>query len=122
MLEPLLPEKRKSVSVDDRRIMNAILYVLRIGIPWREPPEAYGPCARAYSRFNRWTGRGILRQIFARLVAKSRDGLCFVDSTVTKAHRVTISAEGGRNTGEPGSAEVREPQRSTRLSMEKAGR
>jgi transposase len=42
-LEPLMPAKRKSARVDDRRITNAILYVLRTGIPWRDLPEAYGP-------------------------------------------------------------------------------
>jgi transposase len=37
LLEPLMPKSRKSVRVDDRRIMNAIFYVLRIGMPWRDP-------------------------------------------------------------------------------------
>ena len=29
LLEPLLPRSRKSARVDDRKIMNAIFYVLR---------------------------------------------------------------------------------------------
>lgn len=31
LLEPLLPKSRKSARVDDRKIMNAIFYVLRTG-------------------------------------------------------------------------------------------
>ncbi len=31
LLEPLLPKSRKSARVDDRVIMNAIFYVLRLG-------------------------------------------------------------------------------------------
>src|SRR5476649_867165 len=33
LLEPLLPKSRKSARVDDRKIMNAIFYVLRTGMP-----------------------------------------------------------------------------------------
>jgi hypothetical protein len=43
VLEPLMPSSRKSARKDDRKIMNAIFYVLRTGIPWRDLPERYGP-------------------------------------------------------------------------------
>ena len=46
LLEPLMPSSRKSGLVDDRRIMNAIFYVLRTGMPWRDLPERYGPIRR----------------------------------------------------------------------------
>jgi hypothetical protein len=36
LLEPLLPKSRRSARVDDRKIMNAIFYVLRTGMPWWE--------------------------------------------------------------------------------------
>jgi len=36
LLEPLMPKVRKSARADDRRIMNAIVYVLRTGMPWRD--------------------------------------------------------------------------------------
>ena len=41
LMEPLLPKSRKSGRVDDRKIVNAIFYVLRTGIPWRDLPERY---------------------------------------------------------------------------------
>ena len=43
VLEPLMPNSRKSARADDRKIMNAIFYVLRTGMPWRDLPERYGP-------------------------------------------------------------------------------
>ena len=52
LLEPLMPKSRKSARADDRRIMNAIFYVLRTGMPWRDLPERYGPYTTAYNRFN----------------------------------------------------------------------
>jgi transposase len=45
VLEPLMPKSRKSARPHDRRIINAIFYVLRTGIPWRDLPERYGPYA-----------------------------------------------------------------------------
>jgi transposase len=39
LLEPLMPKSRKSARADDRKIMNAIFYVLRTGMPWRDLPE-----------------------------------------------------------------------------------
>jgi len=57
LLEPLMPKSRKSARADDRRIMNAIFYVLRTGMPWRDLPERYGPYTTAYNRFNRIVSR-----------------------------------------------------------------
>jgi transposase len=96
VLEALLPSKRKSARVDDRRILNAILHVLRTGIPWRDLPECYGPYTTAYNRFNRWSRRGIWKRMFDQLAAKSRDHLHLIDSTIVKAHRAASGAKGGR--------------------------
>src|ERR1700745_3997895 len=53
LLEPLMPKSRKSARADDRKIMNAIFYVLRTGMPWRDLPERYGLCALVASRLRR---------------------------------------------------------------------
>ena len=54
LLEPLMPSSRKSGRVDDRRIMNAIFYVLRTGMPWRDLPERYGPIRLSITHI--WSG------------------------------------------------------------------
>ena len=122
LMEPLLPKSRKSGRVDDRKIVNAIFYVLRTGIPWRDLPERYGPYTSAYNRFNRWSRKGIWKRVFERLAAKSHDSLFLIDSTIIKAHRSAIGAKGGRKIRLSGSAEAAEPQKSTRRSTAKAGR
>ena len=104
-LEPLMPAKRKSARVDDRRVVNAILHVLRTGIPWRDLPEAYGPYTTAYNRFNRWAGRGIWKRVFERLA-----------STGPRPE-----PGGGRPGKESGSAGAAGRQRYTRSLMERAG-
>lgn len=97
LLEPLMPKRRKSARVDDRKIMNAIFYVLRTGMPWRDLPERYGPYTTAYNRFNRWSRRGIWRQIFDQVAARSRVGLYFIDSTIVKAHRCASGGKGEKS-------------------------
>jgi len=54
IVEPLLsPGGRGSARADDRRVVNGIFYVLRVGSPWRDLPERYAPYATVYNRFNR---------------------------------------------------------------------
>ena len=122
LLEPLLPKSRKSARVDDRKIVNAIFYVLRTGMPWRDLPARYGPYTTAYNRFNRWSRRGIWKRVFDQLASKSRDSLYLIDSTVVKAHRAASGAKGGRKIRRSASAVAAEPPRSARLSTAKAGR
>jgi transposase len=95
LLEPLLPKNRKRARVDDRKIVNAIYYVLRTGMPWRDLPARYGPYTTAYNRFNRWSRRGIWKRVFDQLASKSRDSLYLIDSTVVKAHRAASGAKRG---------------------------
>ena len=77
--------------------MNAIFYVLRTGMPWRDLPERYGPYTTANNRFHRRSRRGIWKKIFDKLVAQSRDSLYLIDSTIVKAYRAASGAKGGQN-------------------------
>jgi transposase len=121
LLEPLLPQQRKSARADDRRVLNGIFYVLRTGMPWRDLPERYGPYTTAYNRFNRWSRRGIWKRVFERLANKSRDSLHLIDSTIVKAHRSAAGAKGGSSARRSASAAVAAAQRSTPVSTAKAG-
>ena len=52
MIEPLLSNKPRGVPrVDDRRVLNGIMWVLRASPPWRGLPERYGPYATCYNHF-----------------------------------------------------------------------
>ena len=122
LLEPLLPKSRKSARVDDRKIVNAIFYVLRTGMPWRDLPERYGPYTTAYNRFNRWSCRGIWKRVFDQLASKSHDSLYLIDSTIVKAHRAASGGKGGRKIRRSASAAAVEPRKSTRSSIAEVGR
>lgn len=67
---PLLPKGTrgsKRSPADDRRILNAIFYILRTGAPWANLPERYGPYKTAYNRYNRWAMRSIVERFFSRM-------------------------------------------------------
>jgi transposase len=122
LLEPLMPTARKSGRKDDRHVMNAIFYVLRTGMPWRDLPDRYGPYTTAYNRFNRWSRRGIWKKIFDTLASKSRDSLYLIDSTIVKAHRAASGAKGGRKIRRSASAAAGGARKSTPSSTAKAAR
>lgn len=56
-LQPMLPKPRKRgrPPTDRRLILNAILYVLKGGIPWRLLPSDFPPWQTVYHVFRAWT-------------------------------------------------------------------
>src|SRR5258708_32581696 len=75
VLQPLIPAIAADAAyqVHERReIVNAILYVLRSGCPWRLLPHevpAWGTC---YSYFRRWQREGVWDQILKTLRMEGR--------------------------------------------------
>jgi len=114
-LEPLVPPRKAGRRrVDDRRIINGILWKLASGAPWRDLPEWYGPWQTVYTRFRRWTRAGVWDRILAAVqqqadAAGQLDGVVhFVDGTVIRAHQHAAGAKGGiqrrRHSGGAGAA------------------
>jgi transposase len=59
-IRPFLPNKPRGVPrVDDRRVLNGILWILRSGAPWRDLPETFGPFRAALSTSGDSEGQGI---------------------------------------------------------------
>jgi transposase len=53
-LKPLLPSQKPKTggpAHGHRRILNGMLWLLRMGAPWRDLPERYGPWSTVASRF-----------------------------------------------------------------------
>ena len=82
--------------------MNAILWILCTGAPWRDLPEHYGPWKSAYTSFYRWEQRGVWRAAISDLLheldaaGKLDNDLWCVDGSVIRAHRVAAGAGGLR--------------------------
>lgn len=86
---------------DHRQVVNAILFKLRTGAPWRDLPERYGPWKTAHERLRRWTMDGTWEKILDEAVVKDDavgevEWIISVDSTVVRAHQ---HAAGARKKG-----------------------
>ena len=86
VIEPLLPNKPRGVPrVDDRRVLNGILWVLRTGEPWRELPERCGPYTTCYNRFNRWRKKGSWDRLMDAVVEAYDGNVQMIDSSSVRA-------------------------------------
>jgi transposase len=99
VIQPLLPASgtKGRPRVDDRRVINGMLYKCKTGIAWRDLPERYGPWKTVYNRFWRWARNGTLATLVARVrvIAEAIDELdreVSVDSSITRAHQHAAGA------------------------------
>ena len=103
-LRPLLPAQKPVTgrpAKDHRTIVNAILWRLATGVPWRDLPARYGPWQTVYTRFRRWQRAGVWARVLAALQAAGDTqgdldwSLHFVDGTVVRAHQHAAGAKKG---------------------------
>jgi transposase len=88
IIEPLLPNKPRGVPrVDDRRVLDGILWRFRTGSPWAEIPERYGPPTTCYNRFVRWRKAGVWDRLLAAVSAGFNGELVMIDSTCVRVHQ-----------------------------------
>ena len=79
----------------DRSFFEALLYLARTGIPWRDLPSEFGRWDAAYNRFRRWVASGALRRLFEALTDNPALGefrRVLIDSTIIRAHQHAAGA------------------------------
>lgn len=70
LIEPLVrggKEAKGRPPRDVREMINAMMWVLRTGAPWRDLPDRYGPWQSAYHYFNQWRKAGLFDRILEAL-------------------------------------------------------
>jgi transposase len=70
ILEPLIPPLRTDAPYhkhERRTIVNAILYVLRSGCPWRLLPHDFPPYATVFDSFRKWQRDGTWDRVLQAL-------------------------------------------------------
>ena len=96
IIEPLLPNKPRGVPrVNDRRVLNGILWRFRTGSPWRDIPERYGPSTTCYNRFVRWRKAGVWDRILDAVSAAYDGDLIMIDSSCVRVHQHGASGKKG---------------------------
>lgn len=92
-IKVLLPGQEGIVGVtaiDNRKFINAVLWILRSGSPWRDLPERYGDWKNTHCRFSRWSQSGIWKRVFSKL---SKDL-----TMIVRAHQHVCGAKGKQKT------------------------
>ncbi len=105
LLEPLVPaiSPEAAYAVHTRReIINAILYVLRSGCPWRMLPHEFPAWGTVYDYFRRWQHEGVwdsLMQTLRREVRKKQGRDAEPSAAVIDSQSIKTSAVRGPEKG-----------------------
>ena len=82
-IEPLLPKHGPAKT--KRRFLDAVLFVGKTGLPWRDLPARFGHWNGVWKRFDRWSRAGLWQKLFDALQDPDLEWL-ILDSTVIRAH------------------------------------
>jgi transposase len=100
IISPLLPSERgrwARPAQDNRRFLNGMLYVMRVGCPWRAMHERYGKWNSVYVRFRRWAEQGVWDALLETLVelGLTDNWQHMIDTTTVRGHSQAAGAKGG---------------------------
>ena len=97
-IAPLLPGKAGDRGVtgrDNRRFMEAILWRVRTGAPWRDLPSAFGNWNTVFKRFRRWSKAGVFESLFKTINGEPDFEYVLIDGTIVQVHQKASGAKGG---------------------------
>ena len=80
-----------------RRVLDAVFWVARTGIPWRDLPPELGNWNSVHRQYRRWTTSGLWDVLLQALAdgGGDADALQMIDSTIVRAHHCAARAKGG---------------------------
>ncbi len=91
-LLPGQPGQHGGIARDNRRFLDAVLWVARTGAAWADLPERLGNGNSQWRRFDRWAAKGRWAPILAALRDPDLDVL-ILDSTAVRAHPCAAGAK-----------------------------
>ena len=95
---PLLPGKAGDpgrTGSDNRLFLEAVLWMVRTGAPWRDLPEAFGFWNSVFRRFRRWVQAGVFEYLFQALSGDPDFEYALIDGTIIRVHQHGTGAKGG---------------------------
>jgi len=95
IIKSLTPPKdpRGRKPRNPREILNAILWILRTGAPWKDLPKRYPPYQTCHRRFQQWVKQGVFQRILQELATDlyERGGIdireAFIDGSFAPAKK-----------------------------------
>ncbi len=77
---------KRGPRTDNRRFLDALLWMARSGGRWKDLPERLGDYRTVKRRYYDWVARGVLDQMLEAL-ARDRLEWLMIDSTIVRAHQ-----------------------------------
>ena len=77
MIEPRLPQRNRlgrPPKTELRKVVNALLYMVRTGCQWRQLPREFPPYTTVQHYFYAWRDSGVLADQFRAVAASPRSG------------------------------------------------
>ncbi len=98
IIEPLVPGSVRDSGVtarDTRLFLEAVLWRVRVGGPWRDLPPGFGAWNSVFRRFRRWAQGGVFQRIFEAVSEDPDFEYVLIDGTIISAHQKASGAKGG---------------------------
>jgi len=98
LIESLLPGTSRSRGVtakDNRLFLEAVLWRVRVGGPWRDLPCGFGEWNSVFRRFRRWAQSGVFDRIFEAVSGDPDFEYVLIDGTIVSVHQKASGAKGG---------------------------
>ena len=78
-------------------MVEAMLFRMRVGCPWRDLPVEFGFWNSIYQQFNRWSSKDKLMNVFKDLVQHPDLEWECIDGSIIRAHQHSSGAVGTEN-------------------------
>ena len=78
-------------------MVEAMLYRMRVGCPWRDLPVEFGFWHSIYQQFNRWSSKNKLMKVFKAIVQEPDLEWELIEGSVIRAHQHSCGALGEEN-------------------------
>ena len=75
--------------------MDAVLWLVRAGAPWRDLPKEFGNWNSVFQRFRRWAKKDVWKSFFNALVEYPDLEYLIINSTIVRAHQHAAGAKRG---------------------------
>ena len=98
IIEPLVPGTVRDSGVtarDTRLFLEAVLWRVRVGGPWRDLPPGIGAWNSVFRRFRRWAQGGVFQRIFEAVSGDPDFEYALIDGTIISTHQKASGAKGG---------------------------
>ena len=120
--EPFLIRKGGRPPRNHRRVLDAVFWLMRTGIPWRDLPDEFGNWNSVFRQFRRWADSGVWDVIMDAIAGSGASdvALQMVDATIIRAHHCAAGGKGEPSATRSAVRAAGTRPRSTRAPTKKA--